>query len=168
MSDIQNQWDNVPRRGPFLGIDLGSKTLGLALSDGGLRVASPLGLHKSRKFSLDAKELAVAIDHHQVTAMVLGMPLRMDGSWGARAQSTKGFAHNLRAKAGIKIPIFFWDERMTTAEVERMLIKEMDMTRKRRANVIDKLAATVILQNFLDAYNTARHKQKNDSEQVVS
>lgn len=151
-----NDAEPRPAIGPYLGLDLGVKRLGLAISDRGLRVASPLGLHKRRRFSQDAADLLMLVEQHQVTALILGLPLHMDGSFSPRAQSSKGFAHNLRAKAGLTLPIFFWDERLSSVEAERLLIEQADMTRQRRSQLVDKLAATLILQGFLDAANDAR------------
>ena len=151
-----NDAEPRPAIGPYLGLDLGVKRLGLAISDRGLRVASPLGLHKRRRFSQDAADLLMLVEQHQVTALILGLPLHMDGSFSPRAQSSKGFAHNLRAKAGFTLPIFFWDERLSSVEAERLLIEQADMTRQRRSQLVDKLAATLILQGFLDAANDAR------------
>lgn len=139
----------APRRqGRLLGLDLGSKTIGLALSDSGLAVASPLETIARKKFTADAQKLFALIAEHGVGGLVLGLPKNMDGSEGPRAQSTRQFATNLLEKTDI--PIAFWDERLSTAEVERFLVDEADMTRKRRGEVVDKMAAGVILQGFLD------------------
>lgn len=138
----------LPPGGRLLGLDLGSKTIGLAISDSGLAVASPLETIRRQKFTADAEALIALIAERGVGALVLGLPRNMDGSEGPRAQSTRQFATNLLEK--IDIPIAFWDERLSTAEVERVLIDEADMTRKRRGEVVDKMAAGVILQNVLD------------------
>jgi putative Holliday junction resolvase len=132
----------------LLGLDLGSKTIGLAISDSGLVVASPLDTIRRQRFTADATALIALIAERGVGGLVLGLPKNMDGSEGPRAQSTRQFATNLLEK--IDIPIALWDERLSTAEVERVLIDEADMTRKRRGQVIDKMAAGVILQGFLD------------------
>lgn len=132
----------------LLGLDLGSKTIGLAISDSGLVVASPLDTIRRQRFTADANALIALIAQRGVGGLVLGLPKNMDGSEGPRAQSTRQFATNLLEK--IDIPIALWDERLSTAEVERVLIDEADMTRKRRGQVIDKMAAGVILQGFLD------------------
>jgi putative Holliday junction resolvase len=131
-----------------LGLDLGSKTIGLAISDSKLIVSSPLITIRRKKFTSDAEILINFINERMVGGLVLGLPKNMDGSEGPRAQSTRQFAQNLIEK--IDIPIVFWDERLSTAEVERVLINEIDMSRKRREQVIDKMAAGVILQGFLD------------------
>jgi putative Holliday junction resolvase len=144
----------LPSQSRLLGLDLGSKTIGLAISDSGLAVASPLETIRRTKFTADAEALIAAIGERGVGGLVLGLPKNMDGSEGPRAQSTRQFAANLMEK--IDIPISLWDERLSTAEVERVLISEADMTRKRRGDVIDKMAASVILQNYLDFLRNAR------------
>jgi putative Holliday junction resolvase len=131
-----------------LGLDLGSKTIGLAISDSRLVVSSPITTIRRKKFTADAEILINLINERMVGGLVLGLPKNMDGSEGPRAQSTRQFAQNLLEK--IDIPISFWDERLSSAEVERVLINEIDMTRRRRKQVIDKMAAGVILQGFLD------------------
>ena len=139
----------LPRGARLLGLDLGSKTIGLALSDAGHSIASPLQTIKRKKFTADAAALRAVIDEHGVGGLVLGLPINMDGTEGPRCQSTRQFAANLLEK--FDIPIAFQDERLSTAPVERMLIDEADMTRKRRGAVVDKLAAAWILQGALDA-----------------
>jgi putative Holliday junction resolvase len=138
----------LPPGGRLLGLDLGSKTIGLAISDSGLAVASPLDTIRRKKFTADAEALIALIDERGIGGLVLGLPKNMDGSEGPRAQSTRQFATNFLEK--IDIPIALWDERLSTAEVERVLIDEADMTRKRRGEVVDKMAASVILQGILD------------------
>ena len=137
----------------LLGFDVGEKTIGLALSDASHLVASPLETIRRRKFSIDAERVATLCAEHGVGGLVIGLPVNMDGSEGPRAQSTRQFARNLDAKLGL--PYAFWDERLSTAAVQRMLVEEADMTRKRRGEVVDKLAATYILQGMLDAMATA-------------
>jgi len=141
--------DALPRGARLMGLDLGSKTIGLALSDAGLAIASPLQTLRRTKFTADAAALKRLIDQHGVGGLVIGLPVNMDGSEGPRCQSTRQFAANLLEKFGI--PIAFQDERLSTAAVERMLIDEADMSRKRRGAVVDKLAAAWILQGALDA-----------------
>jgi len=141
----------------LLGLDLGSKTIGLAISDSALAVASPLKTIRRRKFTADAEALIGLIAARDIGALVLGLPRNMDGSEGSRAQSTRQFAANLLTR--IDIPIALWDERLSTAAVERFLIDEADMSRRRREQVIDKLAAGVILQNCLDFLANARRRQ---------
>ncbi|MDP6705040.1 MAG: Holliday junction resolvase RuvX [Alphaproteobacteria bacterium] len=132
----------------LLGLDLGAKTIGLALSDTGWRIASPLETIRRTRFGADAERLFQLVDEHDVGGLVLGLPVNMDGSEGPRCQSTRQFAANV---LGIRdLPIAFWDERLSTQAVERMLIEEVDATRKRRAQLVDKLAAAYILQGVLD------------------
>jgi putative Holliday junction resolvase len=147
----------LPSGRRLLGLDLGSKTIGLAISDSSLAVASPLETIRRKKFTTDAEALMALIDERSIGALVLGLPKNMDGSEGPRAQSTRQFAANLLEK--IDISITFWDERLSTAEVERVLIDEAGMTRKRRGEVVDKMAAGVILQNVLDFLHNAREPQ---------
>ena len=147
--DLAALRDALPRGARLMGLDLGSKTIGIALSDAGFTVASPLETIKRKKFTADAAALKRLIDEHGVGGLVLGLPINMDGSEGPRCQSTRQFAANLMEK--FDIPIAFQDERLSTAAVERVLIGEADMTRKRRGEVVDKLAAAWILQGALDA-----------------
>lgn len=146
LKDIKNDLNRGQR---LLGLDLGSKTIGLALSDTLHSVASPLETIRRTKFTKDAIRLIELIEEHDVGALVLGMPFNMDGTEGARCQSTRDFAHNFKGLR--EMPIALWDERLSTSAVERMLVTDVDMTRKRRSEVIDKLAATYILQGALDA-----------------
>ena len=138
-------------RGRLLGLDLGSKTIGLALSDPVRRVASPVETIKRGKFTADATVLGKICAEREVAGIVLGLPVNMDGSEGPRCQSTRQFAANLVELAGFALPITFWDERLSTAAVERLLIDEADMSRRRRGEVVDKMAAAYILQGALDA-----------------
>ena len=138
----------------LLGLDLGTKTIGLALSDTLLMVASPLKTLARGKLRDDAATLAALRREHRIGALVLGLPINMDGSEGPRCQATRAFARNLMA---IDDPdILFWDERLSTAAVTRGMI-EADLSRKRRAEIVDKAAAAYILQGVLDrlAYLTA-------------
>ena len=131
----------------LIGIDAGTKTLGLALSDVTSTIASGLETIQRRKFSLDAGRLFELTAAHNVAGLVLGLPRNLDGTEGPRAQATRALARNLNKLS--PLPILLWDERLTTAIAERMLI-DADQSRKRRAEVIDKLAATLILQSALD------------------
>jgi putative Holliday junction resolvase len=131
----------------LLGLDVGTKTVGLALSDVTRSIATPYDTVRRTKFTEDAKAILEVIEKNQVGALVIGLPLNLDGSEGRRAQSTRAFARNLAAR--IAVPIVFWDERLSTAAVERHLI-EADASRKRRAEVIDRMAAAYILQGALD------------------
>jgi len=133
----------------LLGLDVGSKTVGLALSDVTLTIATPYRTLRRTTFARDAEDLVRAIGEHGVGGLVIGLPVLMNGSEGARCQSVRQFAANLLER--VDIPIAFWDERLSTAAVERMLIREADMSRRRRAQVIDKAAAAYILQGALDA-----------------
>ena len=135
----------------LLGLDLGEKTIGLAISDSGLTIASPLETIRRRKFRDDAARLAEICAERRVGGLVVGLPVNMDGSEGPRCQSTRQFARNLNEIAGFELPMAFWDERLSTAAVERFLVEEADMTRRRRAEVVDKMAAAYILQGALDA-----------------
>ncbi len=134
----------------LLGLDLGSKTIGLALSDPRRTIATPLNTLKRQKFTKDAAALCTIIDAENVGGLVLGLPVNMDGSEGPRCQSTRQFAANLLEKKDI--PITLWDERLSTAAVTRTLIAA-DTSRKRRGEVVDKLAAAYILQGLLDRLN---------------
>ncbi|MDD9925685.1 MAG: Holliday junction resolvase RuvX [Rhodospirillaceae bacterium] len=133
----------------LLGLDLGSKTIGLALSDPAFMVASPIATIRRTKFGKAAAELDRLIADRGVGGLVLGLPINMDGSEGPRCQSTRQFATNL-IQRGMEQPIVFWDERLSTAAVERVLIDEADMSRRKRADVVDKMAAAYILQGALD------------------
>ena len=137
----------LPPRGALLGLDLGTKTIGLALSDLGRTIASPLEVIRRTKFQADLVALRRAIADHAVVGLVLGLPVNMDGSEGPRAQATRGFARNIAP--AVDLPLVFWDERLSTAAVTRTLI-EADASRKRRSEVVDKVAAAYILQGALD------------------
>lgn len=149
--DIYDLPDLVDRNKRLLGLDPGTKTIGVAVSDRDFKVASPVKTIKRTKFKNDAQELKEICIDKNIGGIVIGLPVNMDGSEGPRCQSVRTLADNLRTIAGFEIPIVFWDERMSTSAVERFLIGEADMTRKRRAEVIDKAAAAYILQGALDA-----------------
>ena len=149
--DVNAFYAALPIRGRLLGLDLGDKTIGLALSDPARQVASALETVTRRKFTADAQALARVCQSYEVTGLVLGLPINMDGSEGRRCQITRQFAHNLMKIHGMTLPITFWDERLSTAAVERILVGEADMSRQRRGAVVDKLAASYILQGTLDA-----------------
>ena len=131
----------------LIGIDLGTKTIGLALSDVTRTIASPLETIRRVKFTPDVAQLLALASAHRVAGLVLGLPVNMDGSEGPRAQATRAFARNLNKLTAL--PILLWDERLSTSAAERTLI-EADTSRKRRAEVIDKMAAAIILQGALD------------------
>lgn len=145
--DIARFRDSVGGTGRLIGIDAGTKTYGLALSDVTRTIASALETIERRKFTTDMERLLALAAMHGVTGLVLGFPRNLDGTEGPRAQATRALARNLNKLS--PLPVLLWDERLTTAIAERMLI-EADQTRKRRAEVIDKLAATLILQSALD------------------
>lgn len=137
----------LPRTGALAGLDLGTKTIGVAVSDGLRQVASPLLVIRRTKFTQDAAQLLSLIQQRGLAGVILGLPRNMDGSEGPRAQSTRAFARNLSALT--PVPIGFWDERLSTVAAERALL-EGDTSRKRRAEVIDQVAAGYILQGALD------------------
>jgi len=132
----------------LLGLDLGSKTIGLAVSDPGFIIASPIDTIRRTKFTKDIGLLKEVITRRNIGGLVLGLPVSMDGSEGPRCQSTRQFATNVLNQ--MEIPIALWDERLSTSAIQRILIDEADMTRKRRAEVVDKMAAAYILQGALD------------------
>ena len=140
----------LERNRRLLALDLGEKTIGRALSDPSLTVATPLETIRRTKFTKDAEALDKVIAEWNVGGLVLGLPVNMDGSEGPRCQSTRQFARNLEGR-GLDLPIAFWDERLSTSAVERFLIDGADMTRRRRAEVVDKMAAAYILQGALEA-----------------
>ena len=135
-------------RAPIVGLDLGEKTIGVAVSDIGLMIASPLSLIRRVKFTADAEALLKLMESRGAGGVVIGLPVNMDGTEGPRCQSVRAFGrHLLRLR---ELPIAFWDERLSSAAVNRMLISEADATRARRAEVVDKAAAAWILQGALD------------------
>jgi putative Holliday junction resolvase len=138
---------NLPLRGALMCLDLGTKTIGVAVSDIGRTIASPLTLIERRKFAADADALLKLAGEKEVAAIVLGLPLNMDGSEGPRAQATRAFGRNLGTRTDL--PIAYWDERLSTAAVTRTLL-EADASRKRRDALVDKMAAAYILQGLLD------------------
>ncbi|MCP9483881.1 Holliday junction resolvase RuvX [Shimia sp. CNT1-13L.2] len=140
----------------LMGLDLGTKTIGVALSDSFQTVATPMETVKRKKFGIDAARLLEIIDQRSVGAIVLGLPRNMDGTEGPRCQSTRAFARNLAKLT--PIPICFWDERLSTVAAERALL-EADTTRKRRSEVIDHVAASYILQGALDRMRHLRSAQ---------
>lgn len=140
----------------LIGIDVGSKTLGLALSDVGRSIASGLDTIRRTKFKEDAQQLLAYADEHGVGGFVIGLPLNMDGSEGPSAQAARAFQRNLARLTDR--PMLFWDERLSTAAAERTLI-EGDASRRRRAEVIDKMAATIILQTAMDRIGTLIRQQ---------
>ena len=143
----------LPAYAPVVGLDPGEKTIGVAVSDVTRTVASPLDPIHRTKFTDDANNLFKLMESRGAVGVVIGLPMNMDGSEGARAQSNRALARNLlRLK---DIPIAFWDERLSTAAVTRVLIEEHDVNRKRRAEVVDKMAAAWILQGALERLRNA-------------
>lgn len=144
--------EHIQKGQTIAGLDLGTKTIGLAISDTTLSFASPRTVIKRKKFSIDVVVLLEALKANNVAAVVLGLPANMDGSEGPRAQATRAFARNLTQYT--TLPIAFWDERLSTVAAERALL-EQDMSRKKRAERIDSAAATFILQGALDRLYSA-------------
>ncbi len=138
---------NLPNLGAIIGLDLGTKTIGLAVSDLLRNVATPLETIKREKFTKDAEKLLTVCDDRAIKGIVLGLPRNMDGTEGPRAQSTRAFARNLNQKTNLMIT--FWDERLSTVAAEKALL-EANTTRKRRSEVIDHVAASYILQGALN------------------
>lgn len=137
----------LKRHDRLIGVDLGTKTIGLALSDVSRSIASPLETIKRTKFTADAERLIALAKQHEATALVFGLPLNMDGTEGPRCQSTRAFVRNLEKLT--ELPVVFWDERMSTQAVTRTLL-DADASRARRNEVVDKMAAAYILQGALD------------------
>jgi putative Holliday junction resolvase len=142
----------LPKDARLFGVDLGEKTIGLALSDVRRTIASPFETLKRTKFRADAEKLLALAKLHEVGGFVIGLPRNMDGSEGPRAQSTRAFVRNLAPLT--ELPICFWDERLSTAAVTRTLL-EANASRARRAELVDKLAAAYILQGALDCMQGA-------------
>jgi len=138
---------SLPPMSALMWLDLGTKTIGVAVSDRIGAVATPLETVKRKKFSVDAARLLEIIKQRDISGILLGLPRNMDGSEGPRCQSTRAFARNLMQLTDL--PISFWDERLSTVAAEKALL-EADTTRKRRAEVIDHVAASYILQGALD------------------
>ncbi len=151
--DIKEFAAALPPMQALIGLDLGEKTIGVAVTDSFLSVATPLETVKRKKFGIDAARLSEIIADRRIGGLILGLPRNMDGSEGPRCQSTRAFARNFD-KLG-DIPIGFWDERLSTVAAERALL-EADTSRKRRAEVIDHVAAGYILQGVLDRLRVLR------------
>ncbi|MBE7217119.1 MAG: Holliday junction resolvase RuvX [Caulobacteraceae bacterium] len=144
----------APPRTPVFGLDPGEKTLGVAVSDTTRLIASPLALIRRHKFTDEAAQLFALMDGRGAAALVMGLPVNMDGTEGARCQSNRALARNLlRLRPGLAVA--FWDERLSTAAVNRMLIEEADLSRAKRAEVVDRAAAAYILQGALDRLRMA-------------
>lgn len=146
--DIADLSAALPKGAPVAGLDLGEKTIGVAVSDTALMIASPLELIRRTKFTQDVQALFGLMDGRGAAGLIIGLPVNMDGSEGPRCQSVRAFArHLLRLR---EMPIAFWDERLSSAAVNRVLISEADISRARRAELVDKMAAAYILQGALD------------------
>jgi putative Holliday junction resolvase len=145
---LRTALQTVPKEARLMGLDLGTITIGVATSDRTRSIATPIETIARKKFTFDSARLMEIAARENIGVIVLGLPINMDGSEGPRAQSTRAFARNLAKLTSI--PVVFWDERLSTAAVERMLI-EADTSRARRGQVIDKLAAAWILQAALDS-----------------
>tara|TARA_S200000501_G_scaffold34006_1_gene28264 strand:- start:357 stop:836 length:480 start_codon:yes stop_codon:yes gene_type:complete len=145
--NINDFFNDTQRIGPFLGMDLGEKRVGLSISDISQSIASNYATLKKKKFSLFSLELQTIIDKELICGIVIGLPLNMDGSEGPKCQSTRDFAKNFSNI--VNLPITFWDERLTTVAAERSLLLA-DLSRKKRKQVVDSVAAVLILQNLLD------------------
>ena len=142
----------LPTKGRLVGLDVGEKTIGIAVSDERRQVASPQLTITRRKWSQDVEALQAMVAEQGVVGIVIGYPMNMDGSEGPRAQATRSFARNLREV--FALPILLWDERLSTAAVTRMMEDEADLSRARRDELVDKLAASYLLQGALDAIST--------------
>ena len=147
--DIEAFHAALPAHRALVGLDLGDKTIGVAISDSLWSVATPLETIRRKKFGVDAAALLEIISKRNVGGILLGLPRNMDGTEGPRCQSTRAFARNLERLTDL--PIGFWDERLSTVAAEKALL-EADTTRKRRAEVIDHVAASYILQGVLDRF----------------
>lgn len=154
--DIAEYLNAVRGRSAFIGLDLGTKTIGVAVSDNSRTVATPIKTIRRSKFGKDAEALLAIIKDRAIGGVVLGLPMNMDGSEGARCQSTRAFARNFERLTDL--PITFWDERLSTVAAERALL-EADTSRKRRSEVIDHVAAAFILQGLLDRVGFMERKR---------
>ena len=155
LEDVSDFAAELPATGALVGLDLGERTIGVALSDILRGVATPVETIRRKKFGVDAEKLKAILSDREVKGVVLGLPRNMDGSEGPRCQSTRAFARNFsRLWHG---PVTFWDERLSTVAAERGLL-EADTTRKRRAEVIDHVAAGFILQGLLDRLRAMREE----------
>ena len=153
--NINDFFNDTQRIGPFLGMDLGEKRVGLSISDRNQSIASNYATLEMKKFSLFSLDLQAIIDEEIICGIVIGLPLNMDGSEGPKCQSTRDFAKNFSSI--VSLPITFWDERLTTVAAERSLLSA-DLSRKKRKEVIDSVAAVLILQNLLDRLKNLQKK----------
>jgi putative Holliday junction resolvase len=156
--------DSLRPRARLIGVDLGTKTIGLALSDVERRIATPLETIKRVKFTPDAGRIKTLAANHDVGGFVVGLPLNMDGTEGPRAQATRAFVRNLTPL--VRLPVLFWDERLSTVAVTRALL-DFDASRARRAAHVDKMAAAYILQGALDRHaRLLRDRLRPDEDQA--
>ena len=152
--DIEDFAAALPQYAAIVGLDPGEKTIGVAVSDVTRTVASPLALIEKTKFSKDAEQLFKLMDSRGAAGVIIGLPVNMDGTEGPRCQSVRAFGrHLLRLR---DLPIAFWDERLSSAAVNRMLVGEADLTRAKRAEAVDRAAAAYMLQAALDATGSER------------
>lgn len=145
--------DLLKDRERLLALDVGEKTIGIAVSDAGLSIASPVKIIRRTKFTQDMREIAKICEDYPIGAFIVGLPVNMDGSEGPRCQSIKDFTKNMMSQTeifGQELEVCFWDERLSTVAVDRLMI-EADLSRKRRKEVVDKMAATYFLQGLLDS-----------------
>lgn len=149
ITDIQNIKSALAPAQRLLGIDLGTKTIGMAVSDPALRVASPISTIKRKKFTADIISLQETIHDYNIGGIIFGWPLNLDGTPSKRCQSTRQFALNLEYH-GVSLPMAFFDERLSTVAIDKILVQEADMSRNKRGEVIDKMAAGFILQGALE------------------
>jgi putative Holliday junction resolvase len=153
--DLSEFTKALPPTGSLMGLDLGTKTIGLAISDTHRMIATADVTLKKNKLSQDVIALSTVIAERNIVGLVLGLPKNMNGSEGPRAQSTRSFARNIIAQ--LELPLHLWDERLSTAAVTRTLL-EADASRKRRSEVVDKMAAAYILQGALDRISSMKRK----------
>ena len=153
--------EGLKPRARLMGIDLGTKTIGLGLSDVERRIATPLETIRRVKFTPDVARIKELAEKHEVGGLVIGLPLNMDGTEGPRAQATRAFARNL--KPLLDLPVLFWDERLSTAVVTRSLI-DQDVSRAKRAESVDRMAAAYILQGALDRFERLAHDRLGPTE----
>ena len=151
INDSKQFREIIPLKNSILGIDLGKKRTGIAVSDINQKIASPLKVIENMKFNEILNILERIVNERNICAIVVGDPINMDGSIGPKSQSSRSFIKNLSKE--LDIPILLWDERLTTVSAERSLL-EADISRKKRQQIIDKIAASIILQNFLDYLNS--------------
>ena len=150
INDSKQFREIIPLKNSILGIDLGKKRTGIAVSDVNQKIASPLKVIENMKFNEILNILEKIVTERNICAIIVGDPINMDGSIGPKSQSSRSFIKNLSKE--LDIPILLWDERLTTVSAERSLL-EADISRKKRQQIIDKIAASIILQNFLDYLN---------------